>query len=99
MESNKKTVAGNRGYRGEISFTNIRINSGGLGLVGRKLQIIDFHEENYKKSNVTLETRKKTFETNAVEIVNGIARGQGNGGCVFRCGCCWASMVSHRSTS
>lgn len=60
MESNKKTVAGNRGYRGEISFTNIRRISGGLVLVGRKL--LDFHEENYKKSNVTLGTRKKSLE-------------------------------------
>ena len=67
MESNKKTVASNRGYRGEISFTNIRIISGGLGLDGRKLQIIDFHEENYKKSTVTLETSKEMFGTNAVK--------------------------------
>ena len=67
MESNKKMVAGNRIYRGEILFTNIKIISGGLGLGGRKLQITDFHEENYKKSIVTLEIRKEMFRTNAAK--------------------------------
>lgn len=64
MESNKKTVPGNRSYREEILFTNIRVISGELVLGWRELQIIYFHEENYKKSITTL--KKRMLGTNAV---------------------------------
>lgn len=63
MGSNKKTVAGNRSYRGEIPFTNIRV----IYLGGRRLQIIDFYRKIYKKSSATLKTRKQILGTNAVK--------------------------------